>query len=144
MKIRLRGDRGANVVEMALISTVLLLMVAGVVDVGRAFNNYIIVINASREGARQAARLPCVSGNRAQYRTAVVDAAIQEATGSSVALAEEDISISPDPVGRGCAAAGANIEVTVQFDFDTFMGAILGASQLPIQSATSMVYFGSD
>ncbi len=41
---------------MALILPVLLLLVAAVADFGRAFNSYIVINNAAREGARFAAR----------------------------------------------------------------------------------------
>ena len=46
------GDRGAAAVELALILPVLLLLIGGVVDFGRAFFAQIIITNAAAEGAR--------------------------------------------------------------------------------------------
>ena len=53
-----RSERGSNLVEMALIAPVLLIILFGIADVGRAFSGYITMTNAVREGARYAARRP--------------------------------------------------------------------------------------
>jgi Flp pilus assembly protein TadG len=50
-----RDTRGSEVVEFALVLPVLLLVVAGIIDMGVLFNNYQVVTNAAREGARLAA-----------------------------------------------------------------------------------------
>ena len=52
---RLRSATGAALVEVALVTPVLLLMLAAVFDVGFLLNRYIVVTNAAREGARVAA-----------------------------------------------------------------------------------------
>lgn len=53
---RFRTDRsGQNLVEFALVLVMLLLLVVGVCEFGRAWNLYQILANASREGARLAA-----------------------------------------------------------------------------------------
>lgn len=140
MRSKWRSERGANLVEMALISKVLLLFMAGTVDIGRAFNNYIIITNAAREGAR----LPCSGANRTLYRLAIVNAAIQEAAGSGLTLTGANVAITPDPVGAGCAAAGAPIDVTISTDFATIMGGILGFNTFPLRISASMLFYGND
>ena len=53
---RFRSDRsGQNLVEFALVVTMLLLLVVGICEFGRAWNLYQILANAAREGARLAA-----------------------------------------------------------------------------------------
>jgi len=52
---RLRSARGAELIEFALVLPVLLLLIAGILDMGFLFNNYAVVTNAAREGARMAA-----------------------------------------------------------------------------------------
>jgi Flp pilus assembly protein TadG len=52
---RLRSARGAELIEFALLLPVLLLLLAGILDMGFLFNNYAVVTNAAREGARMAA-----------------------------------------------------------------------------------------
>lgn len=55
---RLKRDRvsGQSLVEMAVIAPLLLLMFIGVFEVGWALRGYLVLLNASREGARFAAR----------------------------------------------------------------------------------------
>ena len=50
LRIALREDRGVSVVEFALIAPVLLLILVGILDLGRAINAYVTVSNAAREG----------------------------------------------------------------------------------------------
>ena len=45
--------------EFAIVLPLLVLILAGMVDVGRAFNSYMVITNAAREGARAASRLSC-------------------------------------------------------------------------------------
>jgi Flp pilus assembly protein TadG len=49
-----RGQRGAAMVEFALVIPVFLLVVMGVIDFGATFNDYNAVRQGVREGARQA------------------------------------------------------------------------------------------
>lgn len=49
-----RSERGAAAVEMALVLPVLILLIGGIVDFGRAYYTQIILTNAAREGARGA------------------------------------------------------------------------------------------
>src|SRR5437016_3105931 len=46
-----RTQRGQAVVEFALVMPVLLLLLAGAVDLGNGFQTYIALTNAAREGA---------------------------------------------------------------------------------------------
>ena len=50
-----RDCRGAEVIEFALALPVLLIVVAGILDMGFLLNNYQTLTNAAREGARMAA-----------------------------------------------------------------------------------------
>jgi Flp pilus assembly protein TadG len=49
---RRRSDRGAALVEFALCLPLLLVVIAGIVDFGFAFQRYEVLTNAAREGAR--------------------------------------------------------------------------------------------
>ena len=74
--------RGQSLVEMALVLPILLLLVAAIADFGRAFNSYIVITNAAREGARFAARVDHTDTIDEYIRGAV----IQEAANSGVDL----------------------------------------------------------
>ena len=52
---RVRSARGAELIEFALVLPVLLLVLGGILDMGFLFNNYAVITNAAREGARMAA-----------------------------------------------------------------------------------------
>jgi TadE-like protein len=52
------AGRGQSVVEFALILPVMLLLLAGAIDLGRAFYAYVAVENAAKEGALYGARHP--------------------------------------------------------------------------------------
>lgn len=49
---RLRSERGAELIEFALIFPLLLLVMLGIVDFGFMFQRYEVLTNAAREGAR--------------------------------------------------------------------------------------------
>lgn len=99
-----RGERGATLVESALITPVLLLFVFGIFEFGFAFRDYLTVANSTRDGVREAS----VAGNNgdADYRML---RAIQRA---SAALPDDGLDLivvykasGPNsPVPAGCAA----------------------------------------
>jgi hypothetical protein len=71
-----RTDRGQGLVEFALILTVLLLFIMGILDFGRALFIYTSLFNAAREGARWGAVHPWNPDgaiNRALQYAALVD-----------------------------------------------------------------------
>ena len=59
MRIRrhriIKSEKGASAVEFALILPILIILVFGIVQFGIAYNNYIALTHAAREGARLAA-----------------------------------------------------------------------------------------
>lgn len=61
-RTRAGSTRGQSVVEFALILPVLLLILAGAIDLGRAFYAYVAVENAAKEGALYGARHPLCDG----------------------------------------------------------------------------------
>jgi Flp pilus assembly protein TadG len=136
-------ERGSNLLEMAFVATFLFLFIAGIVDLGGAFQDYIVAINASREGARTYARLPCVSGNRTVLKSSVVTSAVGEAERSGLKLTASNVSLFPDPTSY-CPANGAEIVVTVKVDYPTLMGVFWNAETLPIKAQTRMMFFGTD
>jgi len=50
-----RNYKGQSLIEMALILPVILLIIMAIVDFGLLFNSYMVINNAAREGARNAA-----------------------------------------------------------------------------------------
>lgn len=52
------SGRGQALVEMALLLPILLLLFAGLIELGFSFYDYLVVVNAAREGARYGAKMP--------------------------------------------------------------------------------------
>ena len=49
---RYASDRGAELIEMAIVLPILLFIFAGIIDFGFMFQRYEVLTNAAREGAR--------------------------------------------------------------------------------------------
>jgi Flp pilus assembly protein TadG len=60
-------ERGAELIEMALVTPILLLLVMGIVDFGFLFQRYVVLTNAAVEGARMAS-MPGYTGPEAEDR----------------------------------------------------------------------------
>lgn len=67
LRARLHCDRGAELIEFALTFPLLLLVVMGILDFGLLFQQYEVITNAAREGARVAV-LPDYGAADAQAR----------------------------------------------------------------------------
>ena len=132
-------ERGANLVEMALILPLLLLLLAAIADFGRAFQSYIVITNAAREGARLATRLPQNSSTDNLIRSAV----IQEAANSGLDLTDPNHTTIPIPIDPPLAEreAGKAITVTVEYTVTTFFGGLIGLDEIGMRSRTAMVLF---
>jgi Flp pilus assembly protein TadG len=104
-------DRGAAAVEFALLLPVLLLLVFGIIDFGRALNAQITLTQAAREGARLAAvGQPNVVG-----RTQAA------ATGLNPVV----VTVTACPAGAG-PGTDAAVKTSYVFSFVTPIGAIAG------------------
>ncbi|MGO9079968.1 MAG: TadE/TadG family type IV pilus assembly protein [Streptosporangiaceae bacterium] len=104
-------ERGAAAVEFALLLPVLLLLIFGMIDFGRALNAQITLTQAAREGARLAA----VGQPNVVPRTQAA------ATG----LSPVTVTVTGCPAGAG-PDADAQVGVSYSFSFVTPVGAIAG------------------
>lgn len=104
-------DRGAAAVEFALLLPVLLLLVFGIIDFGRALNAQVTLTQAAREGARMAAlgEPNVVSGTQAA------------ATG----LSPVTVTVTSCPAGAG-VGVNAVVKASYTFSFITPINAIAG------------------
>ena len=115
------SQRGQSLVEFALVLTLLLVLAAGAVDLGRVFHSTIIITNASREGARYLTRNPNDAASTPRF-SGTKNAAIQEANGPLITITQADVTVLPDVATLD---PGANISVTVQYSFRPVMTFIL-------------------
>ena len=71
MASRIRREDGAAAVEFAIVSTILFMIVFGILEFGRTYSQYEVLQGAAREGARRAA----VGATLSQVQQAVTQAA---------------------------------------------------------------------
>ena len=140
-----RSEHGQNLIELAIVTPLLVLLLAGVADLGRAFFSYIQITNAAREGARAASRLPCDAGDATQrgvYENRIVQSTRNEVDGAVVAPADLTVTISPRPVQDGCQPAGQPIVVTVSYPYATILSGVSGIASFTMSSSTTMPSVG--
>ncbi|HIC93722.1 MAG TPA: pilus assembly protein [Anaerolineae bacterium] len=123
-------DLGQSLVELALILPVLMLILMGIVDFGRAFNARIIITNAAREGARYGAMHPADEGG-------IKDRVINEAAGSGISIEADDVEVE---FPNGTSEPGNPIRVTVTYDFSLITPFLFGGDTT-IRSSVEMVIF---
>jgi len=107
-------DRGTAAVEFALVLPVLLLIVFGIIDFGRALNAQIELTGAAREGVRLAA---LGSSN----------AAIQaQAAAAAPGLSGVTVTVAASCAAGAGPTANAQVDVSYSFSFITPVGALVG------------------
>lgn len=122
---RIMNNKGQSLVETALVLPVILILLTGIIDFGLLFNNYLIVSNASREGARAA-----VTGKTDAQIDAVVDNAAV-----SLNPANLTVTITPDEsTGR---ITGDAVTVTVQYQYSMITPIIAAIVPGPLNLNTS-------
>jgi len=121
---RLRGnERGAELIEFALVLPLLLGMFAGIVDFGRMFQRLEVTTNAAREGARLAT-LPGYSQTDVQNRVrAYMDEGIRVGAGARTTVTRTFVPITPG--GGGAAFQAARVVVNYSDSF-LILGPIAG------------------
>jgi Flp pilus assembly protein TadG len=97
--------RGVAAAEFAIVAPVFLMVVLGIIEVGRAIMVQQVLINASRVGARRAVMLSSTEE--------AVLGAVSEYT-SAVGVGSVSTTVSPDP---GTAEAGEPVTVTASVSF---------------------------
>ena len=107
------SDRGAAVVEFALVLPLLIAILIGTIAFGHAFHIQTVIDNAARDGVRV-----YTIGNDADPAAAARDTAIQSAS-PSIALTAAQIAVQPDP-----CTAGANARVTITLTDFQLLGGI--------------------
>lgn len=73
LRIRMRSERGAELIEFGLTLPLLLLLVLGIIEFGFMFQEYEVVTNAAREGARLGTLIPSAGYTRAEAEQRAMD-----------------------------------------------------------------------
>ncbi|HET92049.1 MAG TPA: pilus assembly protein [Chloroflexi bacterium] len=103
---RQEKEKGQSLVEMALVLPIMLIILAGVLEVGRLYYVYVAVSDAAGEGANYAAVFPDPA-----HRTELTQR-VQEASGGLVVIDPSLIQVDCPNV-----ASGNPVTVTVGYTF---------------------------
>jgi Flp pilus assembly protein TadG len=114
-----RSERGAELIEFAMVFPMMLLVMLGIIDFGFLFQRYEVVTNAAREGARVAI-LP-------GYSNADVQARVDQYLTSGGLTGTSTVVVGPsEPVAVGSQCITLR-PVTVAYDHTfIFVGPIVG------------------
>jgi len=132
MRIRrhriIKSEKGASAVEFALILPILIILVFGIFEFGIAFNNYITITHAAREGARIAA----VDLNNPDLKDIIIERAYP------VPITPDDITIST-PEGINI---GDPVEVEITYAISITIP-LVGSWDIPLKNKAIMrlVYY---
>ena len=102
-------ERGAVAVEFALVAPVLVMLLLGIMEFGRAYNTQVTLSSAAREGARVMA----IGNSPSAARTAAKNAAVS----LQPALSDTNITISP----LACTT-GAQMTFKITYTLSTVTG----------------------
>ncbi len=135
---RLRRQNGSNLVEFALVSPLLLILVFGIVDFSLALYDKAVVTNASREGARAG----MVFRHPARVDNAEIQAVINNYLGSRLVNfggSAPVVTVERNGPGGG-TLSGDTLTVTVQYFYNhvAIANFIPGLGSLNLTATTVM------
>ena len=117
----IKNESGASAVEFAIILPVLVMLVFGIVEFGVAYNNYLAITHAAREGARIAA----VDLNNPSLESMIIERAYPVIPDSISVNTPEGTEIG-DPV---VVTVTYGISITIPF---------VGSWDIPLNSRATM------
>ena len=130
---RRRRERGQSLVETAIVFPILLLLLAAVVDFGRAFDAYIVLTNAAREGARWGSVNPELPLD--DVRQIVMD----DVLGSGTNITDwTGFGDDPGDIIVEVQDKGQEVKVTVTYDFGLWFGQLIGADTVTLTKTSVM------
>lgn len=107
------SERGAVAVEFAILLPLLLMLVLGTIEFGRAYNAQITLTNAARDGVR----VMSITGKPADAKTAA-----QSAAAPVGSIPVGDIKVSVGPSGTEVCTTQAQVTLTVNYTLSTITG----------------------
>lgn len=129
MKNRFGGMRGQSVLELALILPILLMLVFGIAEFGRAWMTLNVLTGAVREGARIASVTPDIYDNQSQI---LVQRVVEQY------LATANITPEYVRISRETNDEMIRVEAAVHFSFmrNPFARKVLGSDFMMIRYAS--------
>jgi Flp pilus assembly protein TadG len=124
-----KRERGQSILEMTFALPILLLILIAVIDLSRAFDAYIVLTNAVREGARYGSRDPSME------LTDIQNLVVADVTGSGTNVTNMD-DFAP---GNVAVEVGTRaVTVTATYDFELWFAGIVGFDSFPLEKRAAM------
>lgn len=122
--------KGQSLVEMALATALLLLLLGGVVDLGRAFFTYMALRDAAQEGAVYGAINPAATID-------IQNHVVNSSDMTVYLITNEDVEV--DIIGEACTGNAIRVNVTYP-DFQIampFVGTVIGRQTVAISASVT-------
>ena len=146
-----KAARGQSLVEFALMGTFLIMVLAGIVDLGRAYFTFLALRDASAEGAYYAQKNPAAwcgaltepaCAAQSTYLKANPDNIVYRIRNSSPSGGIVSWSAASISIVAPTIAPGSNITVTVSYPYQfitPFIGTIAGSQTITLRATTVAV-----
>ncbi|TEB16845.1 TadE-like protein [Pelotomaculum sp. FP] len=123
----IKNKQGQALVELALVLPILLMLVMGTVEFGRIFHSYLLITNATREGARAG----IVGLDDTAIKTKVKEVSV------SLGLTDSQISIEP---GQSSRVRGVPLTVRVNYSIGLITPIVdaVVPNPFPLTASTTM------
>ncbi len=128
--VRNKNEKGQSLVELAFLLPVLILILAGILDVGRSMQAYVVVLNASREAALHGADSDVGVDVLTQHALAEITRGGLNPDLASIMIDYEMQGFPPENF--------IHVEVTYRFPL---LMAVLSFDEIDLQSNTEMIVF---
>ena len=127
-------EKGQSLVEFAATVVVLLILLAGTVDAGRAFFTFMALRDAVQEGA--------LYGSYNPTSTSLIINRVERASNLTQSLTndpEVTLNIEVDLTGSACVGHGITVRATYENFRITmpFLGTVLGSQEVPISASVT-------
>lgn len=130
------ADAGQSLVELTLLLPILLMVLAGALDLARVYDAYVSITNASREGARYGAAHPTDDGS------GILAAVNRELTNTGISgfTVSHSCSTYADNSTVDCSTAdtGDRMTVSVSYTFRFVTLLILGLNSSNMSNSATM------
>lgn len=141
------GERGQSLVELAISIAILVYLLAGAVEFGMAFFQFVQLRDAAQEGALYGSINPtnyaAIEGRARGASNSPIDLSLTAPTPATVEIYVDGTLVQRNNVATGAsvsACEGHALEVRVIFDHKIFMPFIpqfIGASSIPLNATVT-------
>jgi len=136
----IKSERGQSLVELGISLAILIFLLAGAVEFGMAFFQFVQLRDAAQEGA--------LYGSMNPNQVSTIEARIRGSSNSPIELASSDVRITitidgylpSDPNYDNIDCEGHGLEVLVEYDHQIFMPfipAFIGRSDIPLNASVT-------